>query len=130
MAIYLVTGGAGFIGSHLSRALIEQGHQVRILDDLSTGSFENIPAGAEILRGNVADPERVYVAMKGVAGCFHLAAVASVERSTKDWLATHRTNMSGTIVVFDAARRLRDPPIPVVYASSAAVYGNSEQLPL
>jgi len=130
MAVYLVTGGAGFVGSHLSRALIERGHQVRILDDLSTGSLDNLPAGAEIVRGNVADVEQVAVAMEGAVGCFHLAAVASVERSTRDWFAAHCTNMSGTIAVLDAARRGRDPPIPVVYASSAAVYGNSEQLPL
>jgi UDP-glucose 4-epimerase len=130
MAIYLVTGGCGFIGSHLCEALIERGHHLRILDDLSTGSLDNVPASAEILRGSVADPELVNEAMKGVAGCFHLAAVASVERSTNDWFGVHRTNLSGTIAVFDAARQGGRHPIPVVYASSAAVYGDCKQLPI
>src|SRR5882762_981059 len=106
MAVYLVTGGCGFIGSHLCEALIERGDRVRILDDLSTGSVDNVPEGPVILRGSVADPETVDAAMKDVAGCFHLAAVASVERSTRDWFGTHRTNLSGTIAVFDAARRV------------------------
>jgi UDP-glucose 4-epimerase len=131
MAVYLVTGGCGFIGSHLCDALIGRGDSVRILDDLSTGSVENIPAGSLIFRGSVADPELVASAMEGVAGCFHLAAVASVERSTRDWFGSHRTNLSGTIAVFDAARRIgRGRPIPVVYASSAAVYGDCKELPI
>ena len=131
MAVYLVTGGCGFIGSHLCEALIARGDSVRILDDLSTGSIENVPAGHLLLRGDVADPELLASAMEGVAGCFHLAAVASVERSTHDWFGAHRTNLSGTIAVFDAARRIgRDRPLPVVYASSAAVYGDCKQLPI
>jgi UDP-glucose 4-epimerase len=131
MAVYLVTGGCGFIGSHLCEALIERGDRVRILDDLSTGSVDNVPEGPVILRGSVADPETVDAAMKDVAGCFHLAAVASVERSTRDWFGTHRTNLSGTIAVFDAARRVGcHHPIPVVYASSAAVYGDFGRLPI
>jgi UDP-glucose 4-epimerase len=131
MAVYLVTGGCGFIGSHLCEALIARGDSVRILDDLSTGSIENVRAGHLLLRGNVADPEFVASAMEGVVGCFHLAAVASVERSTRDWFGAHRTNLSGTIAVFDAARRIgRDRPLPVVYASSAAVYGDCKQLPI
>jgi len=131
MAVYLVTGGCGFIGSHLCEALIARGDSVHILDDLSTGSIENVPAGHLLLRGNVADPKLVASAMEGVAGCFHLAAVASVERSTRDWFGAHRTNLSGTIAVFDAARRIgRNRPLPVVYASSAAVYGDCKQLPI
>jgi UDP-glucose 4-epimerase len=94
MAIYLVTGGCGFIGSHLCEALIERGDEVRILDDLSTGRIENVPPGAVIVRGSVSDPEIVDAAMQGVAGCFHLAAIASVERSTRDWFGVHRTNLS------------------------------------
>jgi UDP-glucose 4-epimerase len=130
MAVYLVTGGCGFIGSHLCEALTACGHHVRILDDLSTGSLDNTPAGAEILRGTVADPELVNAAMADVAGCFHLAAIASVEQSTSDWFGVHRTNLSGTIAVFDAARRVGQRPVPVVYASSAAVYGDCKQLPI
>jgi UDP-glucose 4-epimerase len=130
MGRYLVTGGCGFIGSHLCEALIEAGAGVRILDDLSSGSPDNVPRDAEILRGSVADPDAVAAAMKGMDGCFHLAAIASVERSARDWFGAHRTNLSGTIVVLDAARRARGRPIPVVYASSAAVYGDCNSLPL
>ncbi|MDB5408419.1 MAG: epimerase [Rhodospirillales bacterium] len=132
MAVYLVTGGCGFIGSHLCDALVAQGHAVRILDDLSTGKLANKPAAAELLRGDVADPELAARAMADVDGCFHLAAVASVERGHQDWLGTHRTNLTGAITIFDAARRPRaeGTSTPVVYASSAAVYGDNPQLPL
>jgi UDP-glucose 4-epimerase len=131
MAVYLVTGGCGFIGSHLCDALLARGDQVRILDDLSSGSLRNAAPRAELLRGDVADPQAVEAAMAGVAGCFHLAAIASVERSMRDWIGTHRTNLGGAITVFDAARRPgKDGPIPVVYASSAAVYGDCAALPI
>jgi UDP-glucose 4-epimerase len=131
MANYLVTGGCGFIGSHLSDALIEQGHAVRILDDMSTGHIENKPTAAELIIGDVADPNLVAQAMHGMDACFHLAAIASVERSNIDWCATHRTNLTGSITVFDAARRAKfGLPIPVVYASSAAVYGDNPNMPL
>lgn len=130
MGRYLVTGGCGFIGSHLCEALIKTGARVRILDDFSTGSPDNAPREAVILQGDVADPQTVAAAMEDVDGCFHLAAVASVERSARDWLGAHRTNLSGTIAVLDAARRAPDRPIPVVYASSAAVYGDCQSLPL
>jgi UDP-glucose 4-epimerase len=131
MALYLVTGGCGFIGSHLCDALLARGDRVRILDDLSSGSLENLPPAAELRRGDVADPRAVDAAMAEVAGCFHLAAVASVDRSMRDWIGTHRTNLTGAIAVFDAARRLgRDGPVPVVYASSAAVYGDCADLPI
>jgi UDP-glucose 4-epimerase len=129
MALYLITGGCGFIGSHLADALLAAGHRIRILDDLSTGRLENKPEGAEFLEGSVTDPRAVSTAMQGVTGCFHLAAVASVERSSIEWTNTHRTNLTGSITVFDAARRL-DAPIPVVYASSAAVYGSNDDIPL
>jgi UDP-glucose 4-epimerase len=130
MALYLVTGGCGFIGSHLTDALIGQGHSVRILDDLSTGRIENKHAAAELIKGDVADADLVVKAMRDVDGCFHLAAVASVERGNNDWNGTHRTNLSGSITVFEAARRVRPgKPIPVVYASSAAVYGDNPDAP-
>jgi len=131
MARYLVTGGCGFIGSHLADALIAGGHSVRILDDMSTGRIENKPAAADLIEGDVADPFIVAKAMHGVDGCFHLAAVASVVRSNQEWRATHCINLTGTITVFDAARRAkRARPIPVVYASSAAVYGACPDVPL
>jgi UDP-glucose 4-epimerase len=111
--------------------LVGRGDAVRVLDDLSTGSPENLPEGVALVRGSVADPEIVNSVMEDVSGCFHLAAVASVERSTRDWFGSHRTNLSGAIAVFDAARKTGcGTPIPVVYASSAAVYGDSEDLPL
>jgi UDP-glucose 4-epimerase len=128
MSIYLVTGGAGFIGSHLCDALIMQGHTVRVLDDLSTGRRSNLPAGATLIEGDVADPAIVGKVMDRVDGCFHLAAIASVERGITDWLGTHHTNITGTITVFDAIRR-QGSKIPVVYASSAAVYGDAATVP-
>jgi UDP-glucose 4-epimerase len=131
MATYLVTGGCGFVGSHLCDALIREGASVRVLDDLSSGSLENIPVGVDVLIGDVADPAAVDKAMSGVDGCFHLAAVASVERSSQDWVRTHRTNLTGAITVLEAARqRRRGRLLPVVYASSAAVYGDCTTLPI
>jgi UDP-glucose 4-epimerase len=119
---FLVTGGAGFIGSHLADALLAAGHRVRVLDDFSTGRRENLDPRCEALAGDVADLPAVRAALSGMDGCFHLAAIASVVRGNEDWLGTHRANQTGTISVFQAARELGQ--LPVVYASSAAVYGN------
>jgi UDP-glucose 4-epimerase len=131
MPHYLVTGGCGFIGSHLCEALLARGDRVRVLDDLSTGKLMNKPAGADLVRGDIADPACVARALAQTDGCFHLAAVASVEKGNRDWLGTHRSNLTGAITIFDAARRARGgQPIPVVYASSAAVYGDSKMGPL
>ena len=127
MTTWLVTGGAGFIGSHLCEALLHRGDTVRALDDLSTGKRENLPAAVALIEGDVADVAAVRAAMHGVNGCFHLAAIASVERGVTDWLGTHRANLTGAITVFDAARATRTP---VVYASSAAVYGDAATLPI
>lgn len=130
MAHYLVTGGCGFIGSHLADLLLRGGHRVRVLDDLSTGKRENLSPQAELLVGDVADMVMVDKALSGVDGCFHLAAVASVERCNRDWLGTHRTNLTGTITILDGARPTPTrAAIPVVYASSAAVYGDQPQAP-
>jgi UDP-glucose 4-epimerase len=125
---YLLTGGCGFIGSHLAAALLARGDRVRVLDDLSTGHRANLAPGAELVVGDVADPASVCRAMDGVDGCFHLAAIASVERGVQDWLGTHRVNLSGTVAVLDAARAAGK--VPVVYASSAAVYGDQATLPI
>lgn len=131
MSDYLVTGGCGFIGSHLVDALLAGGHGVRILDDLSTGDGARKPAAVELVVGDVSDTGVVAQAMRGMDGCFHLAAIASVERGNQDWLGTHRTNLTGSITVFDAARAQETrAAIPVVYASSAAVYGDNRALPL
>ncbi|WP_428533906.1 NAD-dependent epimerase/dehydratase family protein [Rhodopila sp.] len=129
MSTYLVTGGAGFIGSHLCDALIASGDTVRVLDDLSTGLRSNLPPAATLIQGDVADPAAVAAAIAGVDGCFHLAAIASVEKGVTDWLGTHHANLTGTITLFDAIRR-QDRPIPVVYASSAAVYGDAAHVPI
>lgn len=132
MAGYLVTGGCGFIGSHLVERLLDLGHDVRVLDDLSTGRRENVPPGVPLTVADVADAAAVRAAMAGMDGCFHLAAVASVERSREAWLDTHAANLAGTIAVFDAARAAArgGRPVPVIYASSAAVYGDNPAVPL
>lgn len=129
MTSWLVTGGAGFIGSHLCEALLARGDSVRVLDDLSTGKRENLPEGVDLIVGDVADQPVVRNAVEGVAGCFHLAAIASVDRGNSDWLGTHRANLTGAIAVFDAIRHL-PARIPVVYASSAAVYGDAQSPPI
>ncbi len=121
MAVFVVTGGAGFIGSHLTDALLAQGHGVRVLDDLSTGHRHNVGAGAELIEADICDADALGRALEGAAGCYHLAAIASVARGNEDWAGTHRVNLTGTITVLDACRAAR---LPVVYASSAAVYGN------
>ncbi len=131
MTLWLVTGGCGFIGSHLADALLQRGDRVRVLDDLSTGKRQNLASEAELLVGDVADEAAVAVALDGADGCFHLAAVSSVQRCTEDWLGTHRTNLQGTITIFEKARRTRPGTgLPVVYASSAAVYGDNSEMPL
>ena len=124
MTVYAITGGAGFIGSHLADALLAAGCGVRVLDDFSTGRLENVDPRCEMVRGDICDPAAMQRALAGTSGCFHLAAVASVVRANEDWLGTHRVNLGGTITVFDAARKLNG--LPVVYASSAAVYGDCE----
>lgn len=125
--MYLVTGGAGFIGSHVCDALLARGARVRVLDDLSTGKRENVPAGAELAVGDAADPAIVRDVVAGIEGCFHLAAIASVARGMEDWLGTHRANLTATITLLDA---LRGRDVPVVYASSAAVYGDCKLRPI
>ena len=122
----LITGGAGFIGSHLAEALTAAGRAVRVLDNLSTGLPDNlahISPAPELVRGCITDPE---VVAKAVAGCdtvFHLAALASVAKSVEDPLASHAACATGALTVFDAARRAGVRR--VVYAGSASAYGNA-----
>ena len=131
MPRFLVTGGAGFIGSHLVHALLEEGHAVRVLDDLSSGHRENLPQQVELAEADVTDPAAVESAIDDVDGCFHLAAIASVARSHRDWLRSHQVNLTGTINVFERARpSRRRRELPVVYASTAAIYGNCGSFPV
>lgn len=105
MARYLVTGGCGFIGSHLAEALLANDDEVRILDNLSIGCRDNAPGGADVIVGDVADPVALQQAMAGTDGVFHLAAIAAIERSIDDWVGTHASNLTGCITAFDATRR-------------------------
>jgi UDP-glucose 4-epimerase len=126
---YLVTGGAGFIGSHLTDALLAAGHQVMVLDDLSTGSPENVDPRAELVIGDVASLHELMPLVQQVDGVYHLAAIASVDRSRTDWRYTTYANLFGTVSVLDAISK-RAEPIPMVYASSAAVYGDTSAIPI
>lgn len=130
MACFVVTGGAGFIGSNLVHALVNEGHAVRVLDDLSTGRRENL-AGLEdrieLFEGSICDGALVSRLMAGAEFCLHHAAIPSVERSIKDPSSTNRINVEGTLTVFLAAR---DAGVKrLVYASSSSVYGDSQVLP-
>jgi UDP-glucose 4-epimerase len=122
----LVTGGAGFIGSHLVEALARQGRRVRVLDDLSTGVASNLDglAGVELVRGDVGDPAAVARAAEGAELVFHLAALASVQKSVEAPAESHRVCAAGTVHVLDAARRAGARR--VVYAASASAYGTPE----
>lgn len=119
----LVTGGAGFIGTHLVHRLIASGDQVVVLDDLSSGRADHLDPRARLVRGDIADADLVASLLAGVDCVFHLAALVSVQACIGDWLAAHRVNLGSTIQLFQAARAAGN--IPVVYASSAAVYGDA-----
>ena len=129
MGHYLITGGCGFIGSHLVERLLADEHAVRILDDLSTGRLDNVPSGMDLVVGDMREPGVVEQAIDGVDGVFHLAAIASVVRCNESWFESSRVNLGATIGLFNACRRAR-VPLPVVYASSAAVYGAQAELPI
>ncbi|MFG0752144.1 NAD-dependent epimerase/dehydratase family protein [Pseudomonas sp. TYF_14] len=122
----LITGGAGFIGSHLCDALLDKGYAVRILDDFSTGRRSNLQVDhprLELIEGDVADAGLVTQAAAGCRAVVHLAAVASVQASVEDPVRTHQSNFIGTLNVCEAMRvhGVRR----VLFASSAAVYGNN-----
>jgi UDP-glucose 4-epimerase len=128
MRTCLVTGGAGFVGSHIVEALVRRGDQVRVLDNFDTGKRENLKPAIgkiELISGSVADAAAV---AKAVAGCelvFHQAALASVPRSIDDPLATHAACATGTLIVLDEARKAKVRR--VVYAASSSAYGNQPQ---
>lgn len=133
---YLVTGGAGFIGSHIVEMLLEQGNSVRVLDNFSTGKRENLEvltaqfgvSRLEIIEGDIRNASRVGEAVRGVDIVFHEAAFVSVPQSMKEPQPCFDVNIMGTSLLFDAARRAGVKR--AVVASSAAVYGESEALPL
>jgi nucleoside-diphosphate-sugar epimerase len=128
--LYLVTGGAGFIGSHICERLLKEGHDVRVLDNFFSGkesNLEDLGGKVDVVRGDIRDPQVVARAMKGVYVVFHEAALGSVPRSVADPVTTHDVNISGTLNVLLAAR---DAGVRrVVYASSSSVYGETEELP-
>lgn len=126
----LVTGGAGFIGSHLVRGLLDRGHQVSVIDDFSSGSADNLANLAEGLRvyeGSILDEATMRQAADGVAAVFHLAAIASVPRSIDDPSGTYRVNVEGTRQVFEAALRTG---AKVIFSGSSAIYGDTPNLPI
>ena len=122
----LVTGGAGFIGSHLVDALLARGHAVRVLDNLSTGKRNNLPLDnprLELVLGDVADAAALRAALAGCTAVAHLAAVASVQASVDDPVSTHQSNFIGTLNLCEAMRE--QGVRRVLFASSAAVYGQN-----
>ncbi|MGB7934589.1 MAG: NAD-dependent epimerase/dehydratase family protein, partial [Gammaproteobacteria bacterium] len=125
----LVTGGAGFIGSHIVDRLLADGYRVRVLDNFSTGKRENLPDSGdlEIITGDVGSFEDVHKAMKDAELVFHEAAIASVPKTIDDPIGSQRTNYQGTVNVLEAARQ--QGARRVVFASSAAVYGDLPELP-
>jgi UDP-glucose 4-epimerase len=124
----LVTGGAGFIGSNLVRALLERGDEVRVLDNFSTGSRANLEGlDAEIVEGELRSYERVHNAVRGAEVVFHLGALGSVPRSVQDPLTSNAVNVEGTLNVLLAAR---DEGVRrVVFSSSSSIYGSGGTLP-
>jgi UDP-glucose 4-epimerase len=126
----LVTGGAGFVGSHLAGRLVRLGHDVRVIDNFSTGRRGNLAAlapGAELVEGDIRSYERASTAVRGCEIVFHLAALPSVPRSVQDPLTSHEANVTGLLNVMLAARDARVRRL--VYASSSSVYGANAELP-
>ncbi len=127
---YLVTGGAGFIGSHICERLVRNGQVVRVLDNFSTGKEENLASfqgAVDVVRGDIRDRDVVHDAMRDIDVVFHQAALGSVPRSVEDPLTTHDVNVTGTLNVLHAARDANVQRL--VYASSSSVYGETVELP-
>ena len=129
MAHYLITGGAGFIGSHLVEWLLESGHRVTVIDDFSAGTRDNLPTHSEL---SIVEQDLLRITNNELTGPFHaivhLAALPSVTASWSNLLQAHAVNLTATVRVIELAQQLRIPRI--VYASSAAVYGDSDVVPI
>ncbi|MCG8449860.1 MAG: SDR family oxidoreductase [Pirellulales bacterium] len=130
MTSYLVTGGAGFIGSHIATALVERGDRVRVLDNLSTGTHANLAhlgEKIELIESDLLDQQSVEQAVDGIDVVYHQAALASVPRSVATPLDTNAACVTGTLLLLDAARRANVRR--VVYAGSSSAYGNQPRMP-
>lgn len=130
MSHYLVTGGAGFIGSNIVRELVQRGASVRVLDNFCTGKLDNlaeIAGSIELMNGDIRDPDTVFRAMAGIEFVLHQAALPSVPRSIDAPITSNDVNINGTLNILTAARHARVKR--VVVASSSSVYGNSRHLP-
>jgi len=126
----LVTGGAGFVGSHLADRLVSEGHAVTVLDDLSSGSRDHVPKDAHWVQGDVRDRALLAALIAEADACFHLAAIASVQQCNESWANSHTVNLTSFVGLLEIIAKRRDGVIPVVYASSAAIYGNTDSLPV
>lgn len=127
MAVYLVTGGAGFIGSHLTEALIDAGHTVRIVDNFLTSTRETVHPRAELFEADVRDLAAIRPAFAGVDGVFHMAALPRVQESLENPIEAHEYNLNATLNVFVAAK---DAGVKrIVYSASCAVYGEDAPKP-
>ncbi|HPO12605.1 MAG TPA: SDR family oxidoreductase [Candidatus Hydrogenedentes bacterium] len=131
MTTCLVTGGAGFIGSNLVRALLVKGIKVRVLDDFSTGrkiNLRDIETEVQIIKGSICEFSTVQRALEKVDVCFHFAAIPSVEKSVREPISSNDANVNGTLNVFQAAKKMSVKR--VIFASSSSIYGNASEMPL
>ncbi|MEO5822899.1 MAG: SDR family oxidoreductase [Vicinamibacteraceae bacterium] len=127
MAFYVVTGGAGFIGSHLTETLLARGERVRVVDNLITGHKRNVQPGAEFVQGDVADLDFAKSAIAGADYVLHQAAIPSVPKSVQDPVSSNRANIDGTLNVLVAARDAKVKRL--IFAASSSAYGNAAALP-
>jgi len=129
---YLITGGAGFIGSHLAEELLHQGHEIRIFDDFSTGLKENLAeclnlSNVEIISGSILDKDLIRQSFDGIDGCFHMAAAVGVEKILNDPIGSLKINVHGTENVLESAVVAQ---IPILLASTSEIYGKNSSGPL
>lgn len=127
MSVAVITGGAGFVGSHLADLLLESGDEVRIIDDLSTGKRENVPEGASFTEASILNQKALARVTRGADVLYHLAAYVSVPGSIEHPTHSNEVNVGGTVAILDAARK---EEAVVVYMSSAAVYGSDVPRPV